>query len=226
MNRLVGLINSSLGQKLILAASGLALIGFLVAHLVGNLTLFQGREAMNAYAAWLKGHPLLWIARAGLASFFLIHITLAIRLALANRRSRRIAYHHARQNQETTMASRYILLTGLLVLSFLIYHLLHFTLGGIHTEHTQLVDAAGRHDVYGMVVSSFSVPAIAISYGVSMLVLGLHLLHGVRSLFQTFGLNHETYNGVLKSTSLIVVAGLVLGNLSIPLSVWFGLIKP
>ncbi len=224
MNRLAGLLNTSIGQKLVVAASGLALVGFLIGHMLGNLTIFQGPESMNGYAAWLKGHPLLWVARGGLISLFTVHIVLALRLAIANRRSRPVGYHHRRINQETTMISRYIALTGLLILSFLIYHILHFTLGVVQSENALLVDEAGRHDVYAMVVRSFQVPAVAISYLVAMAILGLHLAHGVQSLFQTFGLYHDTYFRLVRWCSNALAGLIVVGNASIPISVWLGYI--
>ena len=209
-----------------LAASGLGLLGFLVVHLLGNLTIYQGRDAMNAYADWLQGHPLLWLARAGLIGIFLLHTTLALRLAWSNHRARPRAYHHARQNQESTILSRYIALTGLMVLAFVVFHLLHFTLGGIQSELRHALDAEGRHDVYGMVVQGFRAPEIAVAYLVAMALLGLHLLHGLRSLLQTFGLFHETYIGPLRQAGWILVGGIVAGNASIPLSVWLGWITP
>ena len=225
VNRLVGLLNTSVGQKLVLAVSGLALVGFLLVHMLGNLTIFQGADVMNGYAAWLKGHPLLWAARCSLIGLFLIHITLAIRLALSNRKSRPIGYQHARINQETTVISRYIVLTGLLVLSFLIYHVLHFTVGVIQPDHALFIDSQGRHDVYKMVVQSFQVPIVAISYLAAMAILGLHLIHGLQSLFQTFGLFHETYTGLIRACCIALASLIVIGNASIPLSVWLGLIS-
>lgn len=225
MNRLVGLLNTSIGQKLVVAISGLALVSFLLVHMLGNLTIFQGPEVMNGYAAWLKGHPLLWVARVSLISLFIGHIVLAIRLALRNRRSRPIAYHHTWIDQETNVVSRYIALTGVLILSFLIYHVLHFTVGVVQPEHSLFVDAHGRHDVYRMVVESFQVPSVAISYLVAMVILGLHLSHGLHSLFQTFGLFHETYIGLIRAIGFTVASVIVIGNISIPLSVWLGFIS-
>jgi len=225
VNRLVGLLSTSIGQKLVLAVSGLALVGFLVVHMLGNLTIFQGPEAMNGYAAWLKGHPLLWAARAGLISLFLIHIALAISLAWSNRKSRPIGYYHVRVNQEATIVSRYVVLTGLLVLCFLVYHILHFTLGVIQPEHSLFLTANGRHDVYKMVVLSFQVPIVALSYLVAMVVLGLHLAHGLGSLFQTFGLFHETYTGLIRLGCIVAASLIVIGNASIPLAIWLGLIS-
>ncbi len=225
MNRLTGLLNTSVGQKHTLAASGLALVGFLVAHLVGNLTIFQGRETMNAYADWLQGHPLIWAARAGLLGIFLVHTTLAIRLAWDNHKSRPIAYSH-RSYQDAHVLSRYIVLTGVLVLSFVVYHILHFTLGVVQPEHATLLDAAGRHDVYGMVVQGFRVPAVAISYVVAMGVLALHLLHGLASLLQTFGLNHASYFPAMRVGATVTVLMIALANASIPVSAAMGWIEP
>lgn len=226
VNRLVGLLHTSIGQKLTLAATGVALIGFLFVHMIGNLWVFQGREAMNAYAAWIQSHPLLWLARGGLLGLFVVHTTLALKLAWQNHRSRPDRYTSPRTHREATILSRYIALTGLLVLSFVAYHLLHFTFGQVQPEHARLIDEAGRHDVYGMVVRGFQVPTVALSYLIAMAVLGLHLAHGLRSLLQTFGLHHESYVGGLRAACWIAVGVLVAGNATIPLSVWLGWIRP
>ncbi len=226
MTRLAGLMSTSIGQKLALAASGMALLGFLLVHMLGNLWIFQGRETMNAYAAWIQSHPLLWLARISLLGIFVLHTGLALKLAWQNHRSRPVRYAHRRDHEEATVLSRYIALTGLLVLSFVIYHLLHFTFGSVQPEHARLVDAAGRHDVYGMVVKSFQVPVIALSYLLAMAVLGLHLAHGLRSLIQTFGLHHESYVGGLRGAAWVLVAAIVMGNATIPVSVWLGWIRP
>ncbi|MEZ4291769.1 MAG: hypothetical protein R3E53_15025 [Myxococcota bacterium] len=123
--------------------------------MLGNLTLFQGPEVMNAYAHWMQTHPLLWAGRVGLVTLFGLHTTLAIRLALENHRARPIRYAAGLRSQDSTFLSRYIVLTGLLVLAFLVYHLLHFTVGAVQPEHARLLDEQGRHDVYGMVVRGF-----------------------------------------------------------------------
>lgn len=224
MSRISGLLSTSIGQKLVLAASGVALVGFLLAHMAGNLTLFQGREVMNTYAAWLQGHPLLWAARIGLLAVFVVHTSLALKLAWSNHRARPRRYAHGSAPQESTIASRYIALTGLLVLSFLVYHLLHFTFRD--AEQAAMVDAQGRHDVYGMLVAGFSEPSVAITYLVAMVILGFHLRHGLRSLFQTFGLHHDNYRGLIHATTSGLAAVIVLGNSAIPLSVWLGWIQP
>ena len=147
MYRLSQLARTSVGSKVLVALSGLLLIGFLLGHMLGNMTLLQGPEVMNSYAHWLKGHPLLWVARIGLAVLFVTHIVVALMLAAANRRARPTRYH-VRGAVRAGRTSRYIVLTGVLVLTFLIYHLLHFTLGVVQPAIASLVDSEGRPDVY------------------------------------------------------------------------------
>lgn len=222
MNRLIRLFSTSIGRKLIMAVTGLMLLGFLLAHMLGNMSLFQGADALNSYAAWMQGHPLLWGMRAGLAIVFGIHIYVAITLALENSRARPTGY--AVRSFQTSGASRYMVFTGLLVIVFVIYHLLHFTVGVIAPDAYGGHDAAGRHDVYAMVVQSFQNPWLAGSYVVAMLLIGTHLTHASRSLFQTLGVNHESYNGTIRLTGQILVALFILGNCSMPILVLAGVI--
>ena len=221
MNRLNRLFSTSIGRKLIVAITGALLIVFLVVHMLGNMTILKGQDATNAYANWLQGHPFLWVARIGLIALFGVHIFTALRLAAENRRSRRVRYRRVEPVQ-LRPSSRLIVLTGITVLAFLIYHLLHFTFGVVDPEHTHLIDEQGRHDVYAMIVHGFRNPWISLSYIVAMLLLGAHLVHGAKSLFQTLGLNHETYTGLIRGGSLLIVLALVLGNISLPVIVMLG----
>ncbi len=223
MNRLVGLFSTSIGRKLMMAVTGVLLLGFLVAHMLGNMIVFQGQDALNAYADWLTGHPMLWIARAHLLAFFALHTYLGVRLATENRIARPTRYQHRTRHQASTPASRYMILTGLVVLAFVAYHLAHFTFGAVDPGYPALVDDQGRHDVYGMIVHGFRQPWIVGTYVVAMLLLGTHLIHGARSLFQTLGLNHESFNVIIRVMTLGLVMLIVLGNISIPLFVYFGL---
>ena len=225
MNRLLRLFSTSIGRKLVVAASGIALIGFVVVHMLGNLAIFQGPDALNSYSAWLQGHPFLWVARAGLAGVFGVHIYLALKLALANRAARPVGYQRS-QSVAARASSRRIVMTGLLVLAFLVYHLLHFTLGAVQPEHAHLIDAQQRHDVYSMVVYGFQSRAVAASYIVAMLVLGFHLHHGAASLVQSLGINHDSYDGLIRWASFALVALIVIGNCSIPILVLAGVITP
>lgn len=221
MIRLVRLFSTSIGQKLVVALSGVMLLGFLFGHMLGNMTVFQGPDALNSYAAWLQGHPALWIMRFGLIATFLTHMILTLRLAVENRGARGVTYRRA-PVRRVSFSSRYMVLTGLLVVAFVVYHLLHFTFGVVQPENANLVDAAERHDVYSMVVHGFQNPFVTASYVVAMLLLGLHLTHGAASVFQTVGLNHESYDLLIRYGTLGLIGLLVAGNCSIPLFILGG----
>ena len=225
MRRLIRLFSTSIGRKLVLAVTGLMLLGFLLAHMLGNMALFQGPDALNAYAAWLQGHPLLWFMRGGLALVFGTHVHVAIQLARENRAARPTHYA-ASQTYQRSRTSRYMVFTGLLVIAFVVYHLLHFTFGALAPESFGNHDGSGRHDVYAMGVDSFRNPWICGLYVVAMNLVGLHLLHGTRSLFQTIGINHDSYNSTIRVVNLLLVAIFVIGNCSIPILVYSGLIGP
>ena len=221
MNRLVRLFGASVGRKLVAAATGGLLIAFLVGHLFGNLKVFQGPESLNAYAAFLQGHPLVWVFRAGLLTVFVLHVWATLSLARENRAARPERYRLYRP-QAATFMSRSMALTGILILTFVVYHLLHFTFGIAGPGGTAFAQAHERLDVYAMVVQSFRNPLISGTYVVAMLVLGLHLFHGAASAFQTFGVRHESYGALIKGGCFAVTAALALGNAAIALLIFLG----
>ncbi len=223
MHRLIRLFSTSIGRKLVIAVTGAMLLGFLLAHMLGNLALLQGPDAINSYASWLQGHPLLLFMRIGLAVVFLIHVYVAIQLTLENRAARLTKYAIA-QVFQSSFASRYMVFTGLLVIVFIVGHLLHFTFGVVQPENFGSVDPAGRHDVYAMIVNGFRNPWVCGSYVIAMNVIGFHLFHGARSLFQTVGINHTSYNGAIRGATLALVALFVIGNCSLPILVYAGVI--
>ena len=224
-----------------MALTGLALTGFVIVHLLGNLQVFLGREAMNHYAQSLKElGPLLWIARGGLLTVFLIHIFLALRLKKLSLDARPVDYKYQRLVR-ATWVSRHMALTGLVILAFVIFHLMHFTFGfigrvtdpdtGHVVNYLDLKDAdykkktgEERHDVYRMFIDGFRNIPIVTVYILCMALLGLHLLHGVRSMFQTLGLNHNKYNILFEAVGYAVTGVVVFGNIIMPLAVYFGLI--
>ena len=223
MIRLVRLFGTSIGQKLVVAVTGAALLGFLVAHMLGNMTVFQGQNAMNSYAAWLQGHPALWVMRLGLLAVFVLHIVTTLRITLANRDARDTRYQQ-RAVRNARFASRYMVLTGLLVGAFVGYHLLHLTFGVDQPADYGLVDSLQRHDVHTMVVRGFENPLFARSYVVAMPLLAVNLAHGAASIFQTFRLNHESYEVVIRYGTLGLDALVVAGNCSIPILILAGLV--
>lgn len=223
MNRLVRLFGTTIGRKLVMAGTGLALLGFVLVHMIGNLTIYQGSDTLNAYALWLKSNPLIWVARAGLLAVFGVHVVTAISLAVENRRARPTPYGR-KERVAATLASTYIVASGLLLFAFIAFHLAHFTFGLVQPEHFHGVDGEGRHDVFAMVVGAFRNPLIAALYVVSTLILGFHLHHGVKSLVQTVGINHDSYNGLLGVAGQAAVLVIVVGNCSFPVLVLLGVI--
>ncbi len=216
---------SSIGSKVLMAVTGLMLFGFVVGHMLGNLQIFIGQEAVNNYAATLKEMgALLWLARIGLILAVLVHISAAIRLTRGNQKARPITYAHSGTVQ-ATYASRTMMKSGLIVLAFVIYHLLHLTFGVILPEAHSATDSLGRPDVYSMTVLGFQNVLVSLSYIAAMLLLGFHLSHGVSSLFQSLGLNHPRYNPIIQKIGPSAALVIVLGNISMPIAVLLGLVS-
>ncbi|MFT4638230.1 MAG: succinate dehydrogenase / fumarate reductase cytochrome b subunit [Verrucomicrobiales bacterium] len=220
---------SSVGKKLLVALSGAALLLFLLGHLVGNLLVYMGREAINDYAEFLH-HSLhgagVWIARFGLLGAVTVHVVATIHLVQQNRAAR-VNRYAFESTVKASRASRTMIISGVIILSFIIFHLLHFTIlpGPGDKEYYDATADHIRPDVYGLVVRGFSNVFISLFYMVSMAFLCLHLSHGFASVFQTLGLRTE------KSATLIQWAGygyaafIFFGNISIPLAVLLGFVN-
>ncbi len=219
-------VNTTIGQKILMALTGLAIVGFVVAHLTGNLLLYVGPDAINAYAYGLKSEPtiyLIWAARAGLLFFFGFHTIKGIMLTLSARRaSPKYAVSHT---NKASVFSRSMIYTGVVLLLFVLFHLAHFTFMCINPEFKSLTDELGRHDVYSMVVASFQVPWISLLYIISMLALWMHLCHGASSVFRSLGVSHPSWVLWTDKVGPTIATVLLLGNCSLPLSVWLGFIK-
>ncbi|NQW30268.1 MAG: succinate dehydrogenase cytochrome b subunit [Ignavibacteria bacterium] len=227
MQPLLAIWNSTIFQKWVMAVTGIVLVGFLAGHLSGNLLIFLGPDHMNAYGVELREllhGSVIWVTRIGLLLAFVLHVRAGIVLAARNRKSTGVSNSKV-TNKTSTIASRTMVYSGLLILFYVIYHLAHFTWGLAHTEYYSYVDSLGRHDVYRMVVESFRNPVIVATYSLAMIVTGLHLNHAISSAFQTLGINNRRINGLIRSAGPIVGIALVLGFLSVPLSVVFGLVK-
>ncbi len=219
-------LKSSVGAKHLMAITGLMLVGFVFAHMIGNLQIFKGQDAINSYAVKLQGlGPLLWIMRAGIVVAFVLHIYSAIRLVWMNSAARPVKYKKVK-NDKSSFASRTMIYGGIIVALFLVFHLMQLTLGGGPLpENFNLVDELGRHDVYNMTVLGFQNPAVAGAYVVAMLALAIHLSHGVTSLFQSLGLSHPKYNGMIKMAGPAIGTLVFLGNSSMPIAVLAGIVK-
>ena len=231
MNPILAFYRSSIGRKWVVAITGLVLFGFVIGHMLGNLQMFWGPDQINSYAVHLRDlGPLLWIVRIVLLTCFVLHIQCTIALARANRAARpeKYAYYATKQ---ASKASRTMIVSGLIVLSFVLFHLMHFTFGWIDARNANLHEAAqdpllgpGRHDVYRMVIAGFNHWPVSFFYLLGIGLLCWHLSHGFASVFQTLGLRNHRVEGFLRWTSGGLAALVFLGYCAIPLAVMTGIL--
>ncbi len=226
MSGLSKALSSTVGTKFAVAATGAILAFFVLVHMAGNLQIFLGPDAMNTYAATLKGMPgPLWVARLGLLAALVIHIVGNLKLRSRNTAARPVAYA-VKKPIDSTVYSRTMLLSGGILFAFIVYHLAHFTLGLISPQLYTLTDAQGRHDVYSMVVLAFRQPLVAIPYLIAMVLLFMHLAHGVASMFQSFGLRTPTWRDAIDGLGRLFAILVVAGNVAIVLACLLGVIEP
>lgn len=225
MKRLVRLFSTSIGRKAVVAVTGALLTAFLLVHAAGNLLILKGPAALNGYADWLQGHPLLWVFRIGLLALIAAHITTTRQLIKQNRAARPLPYRDLNRSG-TGLPGRLMLWSGLAILAFVIFHLLHLTLRWLGPQSADALDAAGRVDVYALLVSGFSDPLIAGIYLAAMALLALHLVHALQSMIQTLGFNHESYQPLVRVFTVVASLSIAAGFASIPLLVLFGLVGP
>ena len=209
---------SSIGCKAVMAITGLFMGFFLIGHVAGNLLVFGGPDAINQYAKGLRDvWPLLWVARSGLILIIILHIYAAIRLTRLNKKAKPITSSVAKPVQ-ASLSSRTMMLSGFVILSFIIYHLAHLTFKVTHPEFENLAPG----DVYQMLIISFKSPVVSLFYIISVSLLMLHLSHGISSLFQTLGLNHPKYNIFIRRFGPIFSFLLAASFLSVPISILLG----
>lgn len=226
---------SNVFQKWLMATSGLLLVGFLLGHLSGNLLVFMGPDAINEYAHGLRTMlhgTAIWIVRFGLLGTFVLHITSAMKLSRRNREARPSRYNTV-EHRASTLASRSMLYSGLLLLTYAVYHLAHFTWGVVHSEFYPKASPTGPEsngaeyipDVYSMVVSSFQVHAISVAYVLAMIMVGLHLNHAIASAFQTLGVRNQRFVPVIRMVGPLLGILVAAGFSSVPLAILAGIVK-
>ena len=221
------LFRSSIGRKIVVAVTGVILILFVIGHLLGNLQIYLGPEWINAYSQHLRDlGPLLWAIRVALLVTVILHIYFTLLLALENRRARPDRYR-SQEHVKATWASRHMAVSGLVVLAFIIFHLLHFTGHNFNARFPLLKhDPLNRFDVYSMMVYGFQNPYVSAFYIVGLFLLTLHLTHGSSSFFQSLGLNNKRLAPRLARAGRILAWLLFVGYASIPVAILLGLIKP
>ena len=219
---------TSIGKKAVMAVTGFILVGFVIGHMLGNLKIYQGEEKFNAYAAWLRevgspafGHEqFLWLARLILLMATGLHIVAAAQLTQMSYDARPVSYAQKKAIQ-ATYASRTMRWGGVIITLFVVYHILHFTFGAVGFAPGQF-----KHlSVYRNVVIGFSVWYVAAFYITAMVALGLHMYHGVWSMFQTLGLISENAGRLCRALAIVSSVVVVLGNISVPTAVLTGVVK-
>lgn len=218
------LTKSAVGRKILMAITGQLLIVFVIVHLLGNSSIFVGPNGINAYAEHLHSlGPLVWGFRAIMGALLVIHAIFGIQLSLENKAAKPVSYA-VKNRLRANFSSETMMYTGLLILVFLVYHISHFT-ARITPDIVKGVDAAGRYDVFTMVVTSFNQGIIALIYAASMVVLFLHLSHGIQSFFQTMGWNNDKTLPTIGKGGKAVAAVLLVGYVSIPFLILAGVVK-
>lgn len=219
-----GFFGSSVGKKIVMAVTGIMLIGFVVVHMIGNLQLYLpahgGVYALDTYGEFLRellhGSG-IWIARAALLTAAALHVWAAVGLTLMNRAARPIGYQQ-QQYDASTFASRWMRVSGVIVLVFIVFHLLHLTIGNV-------LPGFVHGKVFHNVVTGFQVPWVSAFYIIAMLALATHIHHGIWSMLQTLGLSHPRFNGLRNGFATLLTIVVIGGNISFPIAVLTGFVR-
>ena len=226
-------LSSTIGLKVVMALSGLALFGFVIGHMLGNLQIFLGPEVLNHYAATLHSTPaLLWVARSVLLGSVIAHIGSAVLLTRRSKSARPVGYDQ-RHWLKSSYAVRTMRWGGIILVAFIIYHLLHLTVAApVLPEAHAAATACTKEgmevscpEVYSNVVKGFTFIPVAIFYIVAQVMLGLHLTHGLWSLGRSLGISNPKWTSQLEKAAVAVGGIVTVGNCSIPIAVLLGIVK-
>ena len=218
-SRALRFVEATIVKKAVMAVTGFILFGFVTGHLLGNLQVFLGRDRINDYAAFLKGNlELLWGVRTVLLVSVLAHIVVTIQLLQLKREARPVGYVK-KDNAHSSVASRTMYYSGPMIAAFIVYHLLHLTVGAVHPHFSE-------QDVYSNIVNGFSHWPVSLAYVIAIGLLCLHLNHGIGSLFQTLGFSHPRYTPRIKAAAAALSVLYFIGYISIPVAVLTGVLRP
>ena len=230
---LLDLYGTAVGKKYAMAVSGIMMLGFVFAHMVGNLKMYLGPNDFNHYAEFLRELlvPILprtvalWLMRVGLIGAVLVHVHAAYSLTVMNRNARSVKYQSPRDYQVASFASRTMRWTGIIVALFVLWHLADLTWGFANNWGARAADGRFvRGDAYGNVVRSFERIPVSVLYIVANIALGIHLFHGVWSLFQSMGWNNPRFNKWRRQFATGFATIIVVGNVSFPIAVLAGIV--
>ena len=218
------IFETTVGRKFLMSITGQLMIIFVIVHLIGNSSILVGREGINAYAEHLHAlPPLVWAFRVVMLACIGIHLIYGVKLTLENKNANPQGYAVKRQ-LKASFASENMIWTGLLLAAFIVYHLLHFTVRLVPNV-VQSVDQLSRFDVYRMVVTAFQNGFVSLIYIAGMIVLFLHLSHGIPSFLQTMGWNNEKTVPAFGTAGKVISAVLMIGYVTIPVVILAGLLK-
>jgi succinate dehydrogenase / fumarate reductase, cytochrome b subunit len=218
MSRALKFLNSSIGKKIVMAVTGVILSGFILGHMTGNLLVFKSPEAMNHYAAFLQGlGSALWAIRLVLLAAVGLHAWAYLSTMGESLNARPVGYRKTAY-ETSDLASRTMRWTGPILAVFIVFHILHMTVGSLHPSFKHL-------DAYGNVVRGLSVVPVAVFYVVAMACLGVHTWHGTWSMLQTLGLSHPRFDPVRKKIAVLFTLVVAGGFLLVPLAVLFGAVR-
>jgi succinate dehydrogenase / fumarate reductase, cytochrome b subunit len=219
MSRVLALWHTSVGKKAVMAVTGLIMVAYLITHVVANLMVFQGPAKINAYSAFLHGTGgALWAARLVLIAALVLHVLAAAQLTARRRAARPVAYAAGREPQISTLASRTIRWGGVLILVFLVYHILHFTLGTVHSSFVE-------GDPYHNVVAGFANPLVIVFYELALAAVGLHLYHGIWSSGRSLGVSPPAPHPLRRQLALALSVLIWAGFAVIPVAVYAGVVR-
>lgn len=231
---LIDLYSTAVGKKYVMAVTGIGMMGFVLFHMIGNLKMYAGAADLNHYAHFLQTllYPLapkgvvLWILRGGLLTMFVLHLHAAWSLTRLNRKARPVKYQSSRDYQIANFASRTMRWSGIIVLTFIVWHLLDLTFGVTNAHVGTMVMDKGEEikDVYGSVVYTFDRIPVALFYVIANILLGIHLFHGSWSIFQSMGWNNPRFNKWRRAFATGFAAIIVIGNVSFPVAAMAGIV--
>lgn len=219
MNTVLTFWRSTIGKKVVMGVTGLIGLGFVIGHMAGNLQAFSGAEKLDAYGALLHGplHEIVLIARVVLIAAVLLHVTAAYQLTMISRAARPVGYV-SRKPQVSTLASKTLRWGGVLLLVFIVFHILHFTIGSVHPDFVE-----GK--IYQNLGTGFAVKWVALFYLAAMIALGMHLFHGAWSSMRTLGLARESAHPLKRYLPVVLAVVISSGFAAIPLAFLFGVLK-
>jgi len=217
-NAKVSFYTTTTGKKIVMAVTGLVLVGFVVVHMAGNLGIFAGAESFNHYAALLRtSMPLLWTARLVLLGSVVLHVRAAMQLYALKAAARPVAYAK-KTYRAAPLASRFMIVSGYALACFLVFHILHLTTGTLHSDFVE-------GDVFYNVILAFANPVIALVYVASMAMFYMHLQHGIFSLMQSLGLSHSRYALKAKVVAHVLAAVVAAGFAIAPIAVFAAIVN-